>query len=499
MSVSFSSIPANIRVPMFYAELDNSAAQGGSSLPRTLMIGQWRSAVGTAVANIPVMVRSDAEARTYFGEGSQLANMCIKARLNDPFGELWAIPITDDPGGTAAAGLIKFATNAATAGTWSVYIGGKRAQIAVTVGETPADQATALIAAINLVDDVEVVATAGGAGECVITSLHKGTLGNYINTRLNYLGAMSGEIPPTGTTCTITQLVGGLVAPALTTAIANMGDVPFDFIGLGNADSVSQAAIVAQLNDTAGRWSPLRKIYGHAFSTSDAAVGSLSTLGNALNSQHLTLWGTYLCPNTPWEITGAGVGQVAKSIKVNPARPLWTLPLEGILPPAESVRMTTSEQNTLLYDGVSPFYVAGGYMRFTDVITTYQVNTSGVADDSYLAVTTMTKLQWILRDSESRITSKYGRHNLANDGTRFGAGLAIVTPSVLRGELVSAYRDYEFQGLVEDVTDFVAHLIVERNGANRVDVLYPPYLIGQLKIFAMLAQFRNQPPAATVV
>jgi len=486
---------------MFYAELDNSAAQGGSLLPRTLMIGQWRSAVGTAVANIPVMVRSDAEARTYFGEGSQLANMCIKARLNDPFGELWAIPITDDAGGTAAAGLIKFATNAATAGTWSVYIGGKRAQIAVTVGETPADQATALIAAINLVDDIEVVATAGGAGECVITSFHKGLLGNYINTRLDYLGAMSGEVSPTGTTCTITQLVGGLVAPALTTAIANMGDVPFDFIGIGNSDATALTAIKAELNDTAGRWSPLRQVYGHAFTTSDAAVGSLSTLGNAQNSQHLTYFGTYLCPNTPWEITGAGVAQVAKSGKVDPARPMQTLPLEGILPPAEANRMTATERNTLLYDGVSPFYVSGGYMRFDRVVTTYQTNSSGVADASYLDIETMLTLQYILRDTKSRITGKYGRHKLANDGTRFGAGQAIVTPSVIRGELVSAYRDYEALGLVEDTTSFVANLVVERNSTdpNRIDVLYPPDLVNQLRIFALLAQFRLQYPAATVV
>ena len=42
--------------------------------------------------------------------------------------------------------------------------------------------------------------------------------------------------------------------------------------------------------------------------------------------------------------------------------------------------------------------------------------------------------------------------------------------------------------------NFKAHLIVERdpNNPNRVNVLYPPDLINQLRIFAVLAQFRLQ-------
>ena len=41
---------------------------------------------------------------------------------------------------------------------------------------------------------------------------------------------------------------------------------------------------------------------------------------------------------------------------------------------------------------------------------------------------------------------------------------------------------------------FKAHLICERdtNDPNRVNVLYPPDLINQLRVFAVLAQFRLQ-------
>ncbi|UGY21517.1 hypothetical protein HU675_0026175 [Bradyrhizobium septentrionale] len=51
-----------------------------------------------------------------------------------------------------------------------------------------------------------------------------------------------------------------------------------------------------------------------------------------------------------------------------------------------------------------------------------------------------------------------------------------------------------YVGLVENLAAFKQHLIVERdpNDPNRVNVLYPPDLINQLRIFAVLAQFRLQ-------
>ncbi|RAI33257.1 phage tail sheath C-terminal domain-containing protein, partial [Rhodoplanes roseus] len=56
------------------------------------------------------------------------------------------------------------------------------------------------------------------------------------------------------------------------------------------------------------------------------------------------------------------------------------------------------------------------------------------------------------------------------------------------------YRIEEFNGLVENAKAFKNHLIVERdsNQPNRLNVLWPPDLINQLRVFATLAQFRLQ-------
>ena len=126
--------------------------------------------------------------------------------------------------------------------------------------------------------------------------------------------------------------------------------------------------------------------------------------------------------------------------------------------------------------------------------TTYQLNLYGQGDDAYELVTTLATLARLLRNQRQAITSKFPRHKLANDGTRFGPGQAIVTPGIIKAELVAQYRQDEYNGLVEDTRAFKKNLLVERdpNNPNRVNVLYPPDLINQLRVFAVLAQFRLQ-------
>ncbi|HGS7549232.1 TPA: phage tail protein, partial [Klebsiella quasipneumoniae subsp. similipneumoniae] len=51
-----------------------------------------------------------------------------------------------------------------------------------------------------------------------------------------------------------------------------------------------------------------------------------------------------------------------------------------------------------------------------------------------------------------------------------------------------------FNGYAQDAEAFAKNIIVEQNASNpnRVDVLWPGTLINQLRIFALLNQFRLQ-------
>jgi phage tail sheath gpL-like len=124
----------------------------------------------------------------------------------------------------------------------------------------------------------------------------------------------------------------------------------------------------------------------------------------------------------------------------------------------------------------------------------YQRNVYGIPDDAFELGTTLHTLAKLFRNQRQAITSKYPRHKLADDGTRYGVGQAIVTPSVIRAELVAEYAVDEYNGLVENLNAYKQNLIVERdpNNPNRVNVIYPPDLVNQMRIFAVLAQFRLQ-------
>lgn len=91
----------------------------------------------------------------------------------------------------------------------------------------------------------------------------------------------------------------------------------------------------------------------------------------------------------------------------------------------------------------------------------------------------------------SRISQKFPRHKLADDGTRYGIGQAIVTPSVIRAELIALHGELEEKGLLENLEAFKAGLVVERNldDRNRLDVLAMPDLVNQFRVFAMQTRF----------
>nr|WP_246880822.1 phage tail sheath subtilisin-like domain-containing protein [Chromobacterium violaceum] len=286
---------------------------------------------------------------------------------------------------------------------------------------------------------------------------------------------------------------GGATAPSLATALANLGDQPFDFIVCPFNDTTSLNALQQFMNDQTGRWSYSKQLYGHVFAALRGTLGALTTFGVTRNNQHETVMGCYDSPTPAWLWAAATAAATAVSVRADPAQPLQTIPLIGVLAPPLQSRFQLTDRNTLLYDGISTFTVAqDGTVAIENLITTYQKNAFGNADNSYLEVETMFTLAYVVRFLRTRITSKFARTKLAADGTKFAAGSNIVTPSIIRGELVAAYGELEFAGIVQNSAAFKAGLVVEldANNPGRVNVLAPPTLVNQLRIFALLNQFR---------
>jgi phage tail sheath gpL-like len=357
---------------------------------------------------------------------------------------------------------------------------------------TTANIATAVAAAINAIAAMPVTAAAS-TSTVTLTADNKGLCGNDIDIRVNYQGTAGGESTPTGLTFTITAMSGGATNPTLTTALGNLLDMSFDFIACPYTDTTSLDALKAFLNDTTGRWSWQQQVYGHVFTAYRGTFASQTTLGLTRNNQHETIMGFNDSPSPSWVWAAALTGAAAVSLRADPATPLQTVAISGVLAPPLQSRFNLSQRNTLLYDGISTFTVAqDGTTAIENLITTYQTNSFGAPDNSYLEVETMFTLMYVLRDMMTMVTSKYSRVKLAADGTRFAPGSNIVTPSIIKADIIAEYQTLEYNGYVQNSKAFAQGLIVSQNtnNPNRIDVLWPGTLIDQLRIFALLAQFR---------
>jgi len=497
MAISFNTIPSNIRVPLFYAEMDNSQAGIYSQNKRTLIIGQMLSS-GTASAKTCILVSTPEQAMGLFGRGSMLARMHQKFRQQDAFGEVWCLALQEPPAGVKAAGTIAVTGPAAESGTINLYIAGQRIQVPVVAADTATALATAIVAAVTAAPDLPVEASATGA-TVTLTCKWKGASGNDITIVESFLGQSGGETLPQGVGLTITAMAGGTASPSLTDgAIAAMGDEEYDYVIHPFADTTSLDALRDEFNDQTGRWSYSRQIYGHCYTALRNSLSNLVAAGQLRNDQHHTIAGFDIDIPTPaWEYAAAYGGANVVCLNVDPARPTQTAPLNGILKARVGKRFIFNERQSLLNYGIATSYIGGGMVRVERAITTYQKNSWGQTDVSYLDSETMHTSAEVIRRLRNRITQKYPRHKLADDGTRFAAGQAILTPSVARGELLAEYYLMEQDGLVENFELFKKYLIVERNAnnPNRLDVLFPADYINQLRIFALLNQFRLQYPA----
>ncbi|MEO6920532.1 MAG: phage tail sheath subtilisin-like domain-containing protein [Collimonas sp.] len=491
MTIPFKNIPANNRVPLFYAETDNSQANTGQMNQRALVIGQI-VATGSAVPNVPVISQGASDAVIAGGPGSMLALMTAAYRLNDTFGEVWYLPLADDPAAIAASGSVQITSAPTANGTLYLYIAGVRVAQPVLTTQTPAAIATALAASITATPNLPVTAVAA-AGTVTLTAINKGPAGNDIDLQFNYQGSKGGEVLPTGFVATIIAMAAGATAPNLTTALSNLGSQAFDFIVCPYTDSTSLDAMKGLLNDQTGRWAWNQQLYGHFFAANRGTLGVQTTLGTSRNDQHGSIMGFNGSPTPNWIWAAAYAGATAVSLRADPAMPVQTVVIQGVLAPPLASRFQLTDQNTLLYDGISTFSVADdGTVSIQNLITTYQKNAFGNADNSYLEIETMFTIAYVLRALKTLVTSKYARVKLAADGTRFAAGSAIVTPKIIRADLIAKYRELEYDGLVQNGDAFKQGLIVQQNtqNPNRVDVLFPAILINQLRIFALLNQFR---------
>jgi len=487
VSINFEKIPIDIKVPGAYAEVDPSGAKSGlaTETKRALIIGTKHASGATATALTPYLVSSAVQAAELFGQGSMLHHMVKAWKANNGVTETWAVAMAEDGSGVVSTRTLTWSGTATEDGTIYLYIGGRPIRVAVASGDAATAVATAVEAEIDADGDGYVTASTALAVN-TLTSKWKGATSLDIDVRLNY---RQGQKLPAGISCTIGAAASGAVDPDVGTVIAALGSsTQYTTIVMPYVDADNLDAIEAEL---LSRWDPPRSIPGHLFVAETDSYANLVSFGAGRNSAFVT---AIACPSMPtprWEVAAAAAA--AEALMSDPAVPRHALRLSGVLPPAESAVHTWQEQNTLLGSGMTPLAVIVGAVQVVRMMTMWQVNGQGFDDDTLSDIETVRTLAFISYSLRYRFAVKYAKAKLAADGTKFGAGQLVLTPSGGRAECLRLFRQWEEAALVEDAKQFADELIVEidANIAGRLNILLPPNLINQLRVTAAKIAFKQ--------
>jgi len=286
------------------------------------------------------------------------------------------------------------------------------------------------------------------------------------------------------------------LAPDISTALAACGDTQYHYIASAFNDDVSVNALDQFLDN---RYQALQQIPGLAFVAKKDTHANLVTFGMGFNSPFIsvlpvnTLNDLTKTELTEPELAAAHAGRIAGSLAIDPARPLQTLDLKAVYTGAD-IEWGFTERNLFLYSGISTYRTNNAGQVFIErPITLYKENAAGAADDSYLDVTVPATAMFYRAQQRNRILSKFGRHKLAADGTRFAPGQAVVTPSIIKAELMALYTELEYRAIVQDFEGYKESLIVGLDPSNpsRINVQDSPKFVNGMIIYAGKIQFRK--------
>ncbi len=463
-NIAFDSIPASIRKPGKYFEFNTRLAVRTlpANLQKMLIIAQ-RLTAGSVAALAPIEIFSDAHAADAFGTGSMAHRMCRAAIRANPYLQLTVCAL-DDGAGAAATATVTIANAATGSGTLKLWIGNDSIEIAIASGDAHTAVATALGAAVNAKPDLPVTA-AVAAAVVTLTARNKGTVANRID--------LARDVTAAGTTATLsgTTLTGGTIDPDIATALAKVYGEQYDVICTPYNDQTSLTALRIHLDAVAG---PLEQRPGVGIAGIDTALATATTLAGQINSGRILIGYLRGTKSPDFELAAAYAAVVAW--EEDPARPLNTLALVGIAAPPIDQRLSRTEQENCLANGIAPLEVGPGeVVQIVRAITTYTKNAQAVPDIALLDLTTIRTLDYVRKACRERISLRFPREKLSSR-----------TAGRVRTELLDVLLKLQELEIVEEVEANKDGLLVERDlqDPNRLNAKIPTDVVNGLHVFA---------------
>jgi phage tail sheath gpL-like len=414
---------------------------------------------------VPTVLFSDVEAAGYFGYGSQ-AHLMAKAAIEaNPYVALSACTLNDAVAGVAGSGSLTIDAAAVASGTQTARFGNQSVQTAVVKDDTPAEMAQALAIQMQAQPNLPVTGAVDAATPAKInlTAKNKGVVGNSI--------PIAYEVTNAATTATIVAMASGSGDPDVNDALAEVVSEQYHLIATPYNDQTSLETLRTHLDLVSGplEQRPSVGVYGHAGALADA-----TTLAGNVN--HGRILGAYLrnTKSLPLEIASAMASVLA--FEEDPARPLNTLELKKIHAPAIDDRLSRTEQESCLYNGVAPLEVGPDEkVQIVRAISTYIKDGGGIDDISLLDITTIRTLDYVRKACRERVALRFPREKLSTK-----------TPPKVKSELLDVLFKLEDLEIVEEVDVNKDGLVVEKDlqDPNRLDAKIPVDVVNGLHVFA---------------
>jgi len=264
--------------PSFQTQINAAnALQGLAQLPRRLSLVGIKLAGGSATADAPTAIASEADAIAKFGRGSEMHLMYRWAVLGQrEYGAgcpIYGAPLAD-PAGTAAEAEYTLTGTSTAAGDIVIRIAGEYVRTTVPSGTTATDAASALADAIDASLDRTGHTAASALGVATATCAWTGVTGNDYRHEVVSV--------PAGLTCAAAVSVAGAGAAALTTALGNLESGDYGWIAVSQHTSTEVTAIGTHITNTFAdnvqRWR-------HVAIAENASTSAAKTLAGAANSE----------------------------------------------------------------------------------------------------------------------------------------------------------------------------------------------------------------------
>ncbi len=402
---------------MLQVLLGAAVASAGGRARKLLLMGNKTSA-GTLTADTQVYAPTSIEdGAVAGGTGAEVSLMFAAARTAEPNVSAYMLAVTEAAGSKATGTFTFTGTTTTGSGDARFWIHGVLVTLAVSVGLTPTQLATALASAINGKGTYLCATATSSVGVVTVTYRHNGLRGNFCALRCEMDSTVTGMT----LAASAAYLSGGAGQDDLTAALATAQASVYHRITPANFDATALGLVNTHVGSMGG---PLVGRYEQVVACLDAkqTLGTATTIATGINdglSQHLF----YPNAETLPMVTAAAWAATRAIAEEEPSVNLSSMNMDVVdqypvvlPPPLQSSYLTDSQAAAALDVGLTPIQVtANGHPYIARSITTHSRDSGGNPDTRVLDTNNPTVTQAFAEELQTSIPDEFKAKVLVDD------------------------------------------------------------------------------------